>query len=242
VGKSVEEHLAIQTQIKSSAINFWRLCGFHRIGASQCFAFSFDPQHLSRAISAASDFNPRRSHAKDLQNAELKVIYKADQSTDITKIKIERLHDVLPLHYAALTLMDEELKTFFTAHADEEISWDGEMNSEAMLLHITACKLKPLSTQWLLKNVHYANRWKTACDINRYTPLKALQETLETMRMQKQHSFFRVLHLSDHFKGYSNTAVSCLSLLLGQEALGFNRAYLHYRCTCRGCVGGFLSA
>lgn len=70
---------------------------------------------------------------------------------------MERLRDVLPLHYAALTLIDEELKTFFTAHADEEIGWDGVTNSEATLLHIIACKLKPLSTQWLLENVHYAD-------------------------------------------------------------------------------------
>ncbi|KAF4169680.1 hypothetical protein CNMCM6936_006839 [Aspergillus lentulus] len=242
VGKSAEERLAIHTRIESGAIDFWRSCAFRRIGASRCFAFSFDPQHPSRAIAAASDFDPRRSHAEDLENAELKVIYEADRSTDVTKIKMERLRDVLPLHYAALTLTDEELKTFFTAHADEESGWDRVTNSEATLLHITACKLKPLSTQWLLENVHYADRWKTARDINGYTPLEALQETLETMRTQKQHGFFRVLHLSDHFEGYSDAAVSCLSLLLGQEALGFTRACLRYGCTCGGCVGGFLSA
>lgn len=94
----------------------------------------------------ASDFNLCRSHAKDLKNTELKVIYEADWSTDVTKIKIERLYDMLPLYYAALTLMDKELKTFFTAYADEEIGWDGVINSKAMLLHIIACKLKPLST------------------------------------------------------------------------------------------------
>jgi hypothetical protein len=34
VGKSAEEHLIIQTQIQSSAINFWRSYGFRQIGAS----------------------------------------------------------------------------------------------------------------------------------------------------------------------------------------------------------------
>jgi hypothetical protein len=87
-------------------------------------------------------------------------------------MKTERLQDALPLHYAALTLTDEELKNYFAAHADDEIGWDLVMNSEATLLYIIACKLKPLSTQWLLENVHYANRWKTAYDINGYTPLK----------------------------------------------------------------------
>ncbi|KAF4220079.1 hypothetical protein CNMCM8980_003368 [Aspergillus fumigatiaffinis] len=242
VGKSAEERLTIRTRIQSGAIDFWRSCGFRRIGASRCFAFSFDPQHPSRAIAAASDFDPRRSHAEDLENEELKVICEADRFTDVTKVKMERLLDVLPLHHAAFTLMDEELKTFFATHADDEIGWDRVTNSEGTLLHITACKLKPLSTQWLLENVHYADGWKIAHDINGYTPLEALQETLETMRTQKQCGFFRVLHLSDHFEGYPDAAVSCLSLLLGQEALRFNRACLRYGCTCGGCVGGFLSA
>jgi hypothetical protein len=156
-------------------------------------------------------------------------------------MKTERLRDALPLHYAALTLTDEELKNYFAAHADDEIGWDRVTNSEATLLHITACKLKPLSTQWLLENVHYANRWKTARDIDGYTPLEALQETLETMRTRKQYGLFRVMNLSDHFEGYPDAAVSCLSLLFGQESLGLNRACLRYGCTCGGCVGGFLS-
>ncbi|KAF4181095.1 hypothetical protein CNMCM8060_009741 [Aspergillus lentulus] len=191
VGKSAEERLTIRTRTQSAAINFWRSCGFRRIGASRCFAFSFDLQHPSRAIAAASDFDPRTSHAKDLENEELEVIYEADRFTGVKKTKMERLRDALPLHHAALTLMDEELKTFFATHADDEIGWDRVTNSEATLLHITACKLKPLSTQWLLENVHYADRWKTARDIDGYTPLEALQETLEKMRTRKEYGFLR---------------------------------------------------
>ncbi|PYH42930.1 uncharacterized protein BP01DRAFT_324199 [Aspergillus saccharolyticus JOP 1030-1] len=242
VGKSAEERLRIRIRIQSGAIDFWRSCGFRRIGASRCFAFSFDPQHPSRAIAAASDFEPRRSHAEDLENEELEVIYEADRFTEVTKMKLERLRDTLPLHYAALALTDDELRNHFAAHADDKIGWDRITNSEATLLHITACKLKPLSTQWLLENVHYADRWKTARDIEGYTPLEALQETLETMRTQQQYGLFRVLDLSDHFEGYPDAAVSCLSLLFGQGASGFNRECLRYGCTCGGCVGGFLSA
>jgi hypothetical protein len=40
-----------------------------------------------------------------------------------------------------LTLTDEELKTYFATHADDEIGWDRVTNSEVTLLHITACKL-----------------------------------------------------------------------------------------------------
>lgn len=60
---------------------------------------------------------------------------------------MERLCDALPLHHAALTLTDEELNVFFMTHADDKIGWDQVTNSEATLLYLTACKLKPLSTQ-----------------------------------------------------------------------------------------------
>jgi hypothetical protein len=42
----------------------------------------------------------------------------------VKKLKMGRLHDALPLHHAALTLMDEELNAFFVTHADDEIGWD----------------------------------------------------------------------------------------------------------------------
>ncbi|KAF7171079.1 hypothetical protein CNMCM5623_003535 [Aspergillus felis] len=109
-------------------------------GSNKAFelAWTLHALHPSRAIAAASDFDPRRSHAEDLENEELKVIYEADRSTEVQKMKMGRLRDALLLHYAAHTLMDEELKTFFASHADDEIGWDRATNSEATLLHITA--------------------------------------------------------------------------------------------------------
>lgn len=155
---------------------------------------------------------------------------------------MERLRDALPLHHAALTLTDEGLKAFFVSHANDKIDWDRVTNSEATLLYLTACELKPLSTRWLLENVHHADSWKAARDIDGYTPLEALQEKLEIMRTQKDYGFFRVLDTSDHFEGTPDTAVSCVSLLLGHDALGLNEAHLRYGCTCGRCVEGFLSA
>jgi hypothetical protein len=84
----------------------------------------FDLQHQSYALAVASDFNPCRSHAEDLKDEELKVIYETDRFTEVKKLKIGRLHDTLPLHHAALTLTDEELNIFFMTHADDEIGWD----------------------------------------------------------------------------------------------------------------------
>ncbi|KAL2817181.1 hypothetical protein BJX63DRAFT_419735 [Aspergillus granulosus] len=198
VGKSAEERLMTRTRLQSSTIDFWRSCGFRRIGASRFFAFSFDFHHQSRALAAASDFDPRRSHAEDLENEELEVIYETDPFTEVKKLKIECL----------LT------------------------NAEATLLHLTACELKPLSTRWLLENVHHAESWKMARDIDGYTPLEALQEKLEKMRTRKEYGLFRVLDLSDHFKGYPDAAVSCLSLLFGRDSLVPNDACLRYGCTC----------
>ena len=137
---------------------------------------------------------------------------------------MERLRDELPLRHAAFTLADNDLKAskFFVIHTDDKIGWDRVTNSEATLWHLTACELKPLSTQWLLENVHHADSWKTARDIDGYTPLEALQENFqETMRTQKEVGS-RVLNLSDHFRGYPDTAVSCLSLLSGRDTLGLN--------------------
>lgn len=95
---------------------------------------------------------------------------------------MERLRDALPLHHAASTLADKELKDFFMAHADDKFGWDRVVTtSESTLLHLTACKLKLLSMRWLLENVHHADTWKTSRDIDGYTPLEALQESLETM-------------------------------------------------------------
>ncbi|KAJ9297976.1 hypothetical protein DTO271G3_4197 [Paecilomyces variotii] len=242
VGKSAEERLMTKDQIETGAIDFWRSCGFRRIGASRCFAFSFHLQHQSRALAAASDFDPQSTHAEDLEDEELQIIYETDLFVDVKKLKTERLRDALPLHHAALTLDDDELEAFFVTHADDKIGWDQLTNSEATLLHLTTRELKALSTRWLLENVHHAESWKAARDIHGYTPLEALQEKLEKMRTRKEYGLLRVLNVSDHFKGNPDTAVSCLSLLLGQDALGPNRARLRYGCTCGECVEGFLSA
>ncbi|KAJ5959832.1 zinc knuckle transcription factor [Penicillium vulpinum] len=222
VDKSAEERVMILNQIQSGGIDFWRSCGFRRIGASRCFAFSFDLQHQSRALTAASDFDPRSSHAEELEYEEVRLIYETDRSIEVKRLKIERLREPLPLHYAALTLTDEELKAFFITHATDKIGWDRVTNSAATLLHLIACKLKPLSTQWLLENAHQAEFWNTARDIDGYTPLEALQEKLEKIRTRKAHGFM-TLNLSDHFKGNSDTAVTGVHAEKGEIMYDLNQ-------------------
>ncbi|KAF9889846.1 hypothetical protein FE257_006936 [Aspergillus nanangensis] len=244
-GKSPEERLMINTRIEFGAIDFFRSCGFRRIGASRCFAFSFDRQHASHALAAASDCDPRRNHAEDLECEELQVMNDKDCSTEEVKtLKMERLRDSLPLHHAALTLPDEELNAFFATHADDKIGWDRVNNSEATLLHVTACELKPLSTRWLLENPPHAESWKATRDLDGYTPLEALQETLEKIRTEKEYGggWLRILDMSDQFTGYPDAAVYCLSLLYGRDILVPNDACLRYGCTCGECLDGVLSA
>ncbi|KAL4989772.1 hypothetical protein BDW68DRAFT_195610 [Aspergillus falconensis] len=193
--------------------------------------------HQSRALGTASNFDLCRDDAGDLEDKEL---YETATFTEVKKIKMERLCDALLLHHAALTLGDNELKAFFMTHTDDNIGWARVTTSEATLLHLTACELKPLSTQWLLESVPNADSWKMAQDINGYTPLEALQENLETMQTQKEVGS-RVLNLSDHFRGYPDTAVSYLPLLSRLDTLGLNDECLQYRCTCREYLEGFLS-
>ncbi|KAJ5725226.1 uncharacterized protein N7483_006583 [Penicillium malachiteum] len=240
VGKSPEERLMIKYQTEAVATDFWRSCGFRRIGVSDCFAFSFIPDHPSHALAAASDFNPRRSKARDLENEELRVIYEIDCSTGTSTLRMERLRNALPLHHAALTLTDEELKAFFITHIDDKIGWDRVTNSEATLLHLTACEFKPLSAQWLLEKIHDAESWKTARDIDGHTPFEELQEKLKKMRTQSKCGLRRIKNVSDQFDGNPDAAVSCLCLLSGKNPSA-NKACFRYGCTYGESVEGFIS-
>lgn len=131
-----------------------RACGFRRVGASRCFAFLFNFQHQTRALAAASGFDPRRDYAEGHEDEEL---YEAVSFTEVKKLKMDRLSDALLLHHSALTLGDNELKAFFMLHADGTICWACVISSEVTLLHLTVCELKPLSTQGLLENVGHAD-------------------------------------------------------------------------------------
>ncbi|KAJ5704096.1 hypothetical protein N7493_011234 [Penicillium malachiteum] len=240
VGGQVTRGAREDTISEAVDLDFWRSCGFRRIGASKCFAFSFNLDHPSHALAAASDFNPRRSYARDLENQKLRVIYEADRSTCTNALRMERLRNALPLHYASLTLTDKPLKASFITHANDEISWDRVTNSEATLLHLTACEFKPLSVQWLLENIHHAEYWKIARNIDGFTPFEALQEKLEKMRTQDNDGLGRIITVSDQFEGHPDTTVSCLCLLPGHNSLA-NKACFRYGCTCGECVEGFLS-
>ncbi|EPS28798.1 hypothetical protein PDE_03744 [Penicillium oxalicum 114-2] len=242
VGKCVKERLTIGGQLQFGIIEFFRSCGFRRIGASQCFALSFDVQHRSRAIASISDFDPRENFAEELENERLAMTGERDVLIQAQQQRMERLRHALPLHHAAITLNDEELEDFFASCADNEVDWDQVTNTEATLLHLTVCNLKPLSTSWLLENVLCADRWKAARDIDGYTPWEALQRTLETMRTQKRRGSLVVEHISNNFEGYPDGAISCLRLLSEPETSRMSQESLRFGCTCGRCVRGFLSA
>jgi hypothetical protein len=114
-------------------------------------------QHYSRTLVAASNVDLNRSYTKDLEDKKLEVISEIDRFTAVKKLKIDRLRDALPLYYTVLTLRDEELKAFFATHTDDKIGLNRVKNSKATLLHLTAYEIKPLSIQWLLKDIHVAD-------------------------------------------------------------------------------------
>ncbi|CBF78433.1 predicted protein [Aspergillus nidulans FGSC A4] len=173
-----------------------------RYGSNEAFERSWTLHALlSQVLGATSDFEPRREEAGGLENEELS---ETAIFTEVEKIKLERLRDTLPLHHAALTLGDNELKAFLMTHVDNNIGWDRVTTSEATFLHLTACELKPPSTQWLLENVPNTDFLKTARDINGYTPPEALQEKLETTRTQEQVGS-RVLNIRVYMRRVSGT-------------------------------------
>ncbi|KIA75960.1 hypothetical protein HK57_00243 [Aspergillus ustus] len=181
VDKSKEE-LLIKAQAYDGATQFLQTCGFRRIGASSCFAFSFDPQHQSRALSLASDFYPRREHLDDLERDET---VGSSSWPKLEELRMQKLR-ALPLHHAALNLDDHELEAFFAAY--------------------DATEFKPQSTKWLLENIVNSSSWRAARDVDGYTPLEALKEKLETIRTKKEHGT-RIISMSDHFMGVLSSIV-----------------------------------
>ncbi|KAJ0416963.1 hypothetical protein BJY00DRAFT_290635 [Aspergillus carlsbadensis] len=236
-GKSVQEILTMDNQAYDGALQFWRACGFRRIGASKCLAFSFNPQHQSRALAVASDFDPHIDPANDFEDEELDG---AASFEEAQQRKDRRMRESLPLHHAALTQDDDGCRAFFASSPPDQAGWDRILRSGQTLVHITACRFMPRSLEWLLQNVAEADSLKTCRNADGYTPREALQENLDLVRSQAQFGGM-TMNMSGDFKGYPERAVDCLSLLSSPDTPMLTNTCLRYGCTCGECLEGFLS-
>ncbi|KAL3492332.1 hypothetical protein BJX62DRAFT_236364 [Aspergillus germanicus] len=237
VGKSVREILGMNAQALDGPLKFWRKCGFQRIGASKCLAFSFDPQHPSRALAVASDFDPQPDLCNTFEDEELDGV---NSLKEARQRRNERYRISLPLHHAALTLSDDECRAFFASRTSGEASWTRALRTGQTLLHITVCRLMPRSLEWLLKNIDEAHSLKAYRNGDGFTPLEVLQDALDFARSQGRFGNMR-MNLSGDFEGHPENAVSCLSLLSGPASSMLSSACLRYGSTCGECLNGFLS-
>jgi hypothetical protein len=94
----------------------------------------------------------------------------------------ERLRNLLPLHYAALTQSDDQCRAFFASHTSGQTGWTKTLRTGQSLQHITACRLMPRSLEWLLKNIDEADSLEGCRNGDRFTPLEVLQDVLDFVR------------------------------------------------------------
>jgi GNAT superfamily N-acetyltransferase len=235
-----EQERELDEQALGSITSFWRAVGFRRVGASQCLAFSFDPEHPSHKISASEDFDVVAQlvddGTKDVGEDEMQC---SERDTSARK--------KLPLHCAVVTLDDAECVKFFERfkqnhHPDDLEQQDSFGNNP---LHVAACQIKPLSMKWILDNITEGQQWKQGRNLGGFTPFEALRELLEVARTRLVEGS-TVLNVSDQFEGFSNDAVTCLSLVEDDaNKIGmlpaFHNLQLRYGCTCGKCLGGFMS-
>ncbi|KAL3492333.1 hypothetical protein BJX62DRAFT_236365 [Aspergillus germanicus] len=242
-GKARREQHRINIEAHDAAVSFFRSCGFWRIGLSDCFAYSFTPDHPSRILAVGEDVDPLFCAVDEYEdfinpdNGET-IHFNMDQ------YRLDGLKTSHPFHHAAETLSDEQCLAFLRDHASTVGSASPD-SSQSTLLHIIPCAVKPRSLEWVLENVHQARQWQSCPDTQGLTPIEALREKLERIRSTRQ-VMLMTLVVSDQFKGFGTEAVRCLELLSARDGPStplpsLELARLQYGCTCGQCLEGFLS-
>jgi GNAT superfamily N-acetyltransferase len=246
-GKTEKEKRAIRDIACENAIAFYRSLKFRRIGLSGCFAVPADLTHKAYTLLASEDLDPAEPEhdSEDDEEDENKDTWSPfSEDNNREKKRLEFLQQRMPLHHATVTMTDSDCVKFFAKFDGADDEWMKKDRFHQNVLHLAACKLKPLSVNWLLKNVDTNKRLSSARTLKGLTPLEQLQDELETKRTQAEMGV-RTVDNSDNFTGFVPGAVSCLAALKKTEnnekidAIGHLR--LKYGCTCGQCVGGFLS-
>ncbi|CRG87462.1 DNA (cytosine-5)-methyltransferase PliMCI [Talaromyces islandicus] len=241
---TLAERREVDEQILRCKTSFWRSVGFRRVGASKCFAFSFDPDHLSHKILASEDFDLVHRLVGDYETKDVSVGDSDEMQCSESDARPRRK---LPLHSAVVTLDDAEciklLERFKQNHLPDILIQQDSFGNNP--LHVATCQIKPLSLKWILDNITEGQQWKQDRNLGGFTPFEALRELLEIARTRMVDGSM-VLNVSDQFEGYTDDAVACLSLVEDEASKmgtlpAFHNMLLRYGCTCGKCLGGFIS-
>lgn len=223
-GVSKAEQRQVRLRATKSAISFWRRCGFRRIGASGCFCFATAPDHRTRTLPSAEDFDlpvadeePDEDEPRDILK-----ISRANLETapDRTSWRPNRLQKRLPLHHAVFTLKGSECLEFFREAFRKSQNpagdWGRPDGFSKNVLHIAACELKVQSVSWLLKWVNEGQILSSARNIHGYTPLEALEAQLESEWTKIEYYMINIV-MSDKFRGFAVEAIECIAELRGLQ-------------------------
>ena len=231
------------------AQSFWRSLGFRRVGTSSWFAQTDSPDHPSRHLDPAQDWEQPDDTRVQLPNGLRQVFRKLeDPATEEAECV-------------------SELEQNFS-NDPEDPRWLVVDEKGNTALHIAAMSLKPKPVRFILSK---ASQLAAARNKQGYTPEEALRNRLEHRRTRGQDGR-RPLVEPDEFKGFDAPAIECMATLQGTNAFDLstlsildieaasyatedqvrsvpqfdipgirNTLRLKYGCTCGKCIGGFLS-
>ena len=119
-------------------------------------------------------------------------------------------------------------------------AWRATDNHGNTIMHIVAMDCQVGTLSWLLDQ-SFAHDLKGMRNLERETPLEALEASLEEHRIKLRYRMLTV-PISDKYDGVRHEELLCLLKLKGinpTSPLQVDR--VRFGCTCGECIGGFLS-
>ncbi|KXX78615.1 hypothetical protein MMYC01_204488 [Madurella mycetomatis] len=248
-GMAPEEKQPTIERMMRISTSFWRSLGFRRVGTSAWFARAESPEHPSRHVELAQDWEGPDDAAATLSD-DLERLF--GKLADPTADELECINDVR--------------KTFLDDHEGQQ--WQAFDRDGNTLLHIAAMSSKPELVKFVLSKVSHLARMRNK---EGYTPLEALQNKLERQRTRESDGH-RFSVRSDAFGGFGPSSIASLAAFENSNAFDLSTLSLQdieaissttdqeinmnpqldiagirktlrlkYGCTCGKCVGGFLS-
>ncbi|KAI1740243.1 hypothetical protein F4680DRAFT_465702 [Xylaria scruposa] len=225
--------------------HFFRSLGFRRVGTSGWLVYTDDDSHPSRHLDKAQDWDdPERSKMEQTVPEPIRTILSSlsDPSTSGVECVCQ-------------------IEQVLAAEEDAPL-WVYVNEVGETILHVAAIGRKAEPISYIMsKNPRLAEKRNA----DGYTPLEALQSSLELQRTGTPRA-----RASDSFIGFCQSDIECLVALKGTEIFDLdklldrdiwavssateemasrvcevnlirNTLRLKYGCTCGQCIGGFLS-